>query len=309
MVRGIRDGGTFATKREADEYKARKTTQILAQADGRAGSVKTLRDALRRYAEEVSPTKRGERLEIVRLSAFERQALPVNRTLDKLTTADLVAWRDSRLSVNARGSVLRDMTLLGSVLETARREWQWIEKNPIRDVKRPANPDHRKRIITGPEIRKMLRSLGYGWPVRSVSQAVAAAFLMALSTGMRAGEICGLEWPDVHGDYVHLSLTKNGSARDVPLSPVGRKIIERMRGWDSVSVFGVKSQTLDALFRRARDRAGLAGFTFHDSRRNAATRLSKRVDPLMLCRIFGWRRTDQALTYYSKTASQIAGLL
>ena len=309
MVRGIRDGGTFATRREADEYKARKTTQILAQADGRAGSVKTLRDALRRYAEEVSPTKRGERLEIVRLSAFERQALPVNRTLDKLTTADLVAWRDSRLSVNARGSVLRDMTLLGSVLETARREWQWIEKNPIRDVKRPANADHRKRIITGPEIRKMLRSLGYGWPVRSVSQAVAAAFLMALSTGMRAGEICGLEWPDVHGDYVHLSLTKNGSARDVPLSPVGRKIIERMRGWDSVSVFGVKSQTLDALFRRARDRAGLAGFTFHDSRRNAATRLSKRVDPLMLCRIFGWRRTDQALTYYSKTASQIAGLL
>ena len=309
MVRGIRDGGTFATKREADEYKARKTTQILAQADGRAGSVKTLRDALRRYAEEVSPTKRGERLEIVRLSAFERQQLPVHRTLDKLTTADLVSWRDSRLSVNARGSVLRDMTLLGSVLETARREWQWIEKNPIRDVKRPANPDHRKRIITGPEIRKMLRSLGYGWPVRSVSQAVAAAFLMALSTGMRAGEICGLEWPDVHGDYVHLSLTKNGSARDVPLSPVGRKIIERMRGWDSVSVFGVKSQTLDALFRRARDRAGLAGFTFHDSRRNAATRLSKRVDPLMLCRIFGWRRTDQALTYYSKTASQIAGLL
>jgi hypothetical protein len=82
-----------------------------------------------------------------------------------------------------------------------------------------------------------------------------------------------------------------------------------MKGWDAVSVLGIKSQTLDALFRRARDRAGLAGFTFHDSRRNAATSISRRVDPLMLCRIFGWKKADQALTYYAPSASLIAGRL
>lgn len=310
-VRGVRDSYTGPTRRDAVEWAARRSTEIRAMATGKAATVKTLLDALRRYAEEVSPTKRGESKEIIRLLAFERQGLPLTRTLDKLTTADLVAWRESRLAVNARGSVLRDMTLLGSVLEVARREWQWIDSNPMRDVKRPANPDHRQRVISGPEIRKILRSLGYGWPVRTVSQSVAACFLLALCTGMRAGELCGLRWRDVRADYVTLPMTKNGTARDVPLSMVARRIIEAMRGWDDEAVFGLKAQTLDAMFRKYRDRAGLDGFTFHDSRHSAATRLarSRKVDVLELCRIFGWKNPKMAMVYFNPTASQIAARL
>jgi len=115
MVNGIRDGGTFHTAREANEYQARRTAEILSAAKAPPGSNKTLRDALRRYAEEVSPTKRGESKEIIRLAAFERQRLPLDRPLRDITTAELALWRDSRLAINARGSVLRDMTLLGSV--------------------------------------------------------------------------------------------------------------------------------------------------------------------------------------------------
>lgn len=312
MVQGVRDGGTFPTAREANEYQARRTAELLAVKSGKVGTVKTLRDALRRYAEEVSPTKRGESKEIIRLSAFERQALPLDKKLASLTTADLALWRDSRLAVNARGSVLRDMTLLGSVLEVARREWQWIETNPMRDVKRPANPDHRQRVISGVEVRRMLRAMGYTrGPARSVSQAVACAFLLALSTGMRAGEICGLTWDRVRGDHVRLLETKNGTARDVPLSTVGRRIVARMEGFDAVLVFGITSQTLDALFRKYRDRAGLAGFTFHDTRHTAATRLalSGKVQALELCAIMGWKNPRQAMVYFNPTASQLAARL
>ena len=53
----------------------------------------TLRDALREYADKVSLTKRGENKELIRLLAFEKQALPINRRLSELTTADLVKWR------------------------------------------------------------------------------------------------------------------------------------------------------------------------------------------------------------------------
>jgi integrase len=79
-----------------------------------------------------------------------------------------------------------------------------------------------------------------------------------------------------------------------------------MRGWDQELVFGVQSQTLDTLFRRARDRAGLAGFTFHDARHTACTRLARKVDVLDLCKIMGWVRTTQALSYYNPKASDIA---
>jgi integrase len=307
-IKGVRESFTGDTKREASEWAARRATEIRATASGQVGTLKTLRDALRKYAQEVSPTKRGEAKEIIRLAAFERQGLPIDRKLPDLTTADLVRWRDARLAVNARGSVLRDMTLLGSVLESARREWQWISINPMREVKRPQNPDHRQRLITGPEVRGVLRALGHdrGRSVRSVSQAVAACFLLALATGMRAGELCGLQWVHVRPDSVLLPMTKNGTAREVPLSATARRIVERMRGWDAVSVFGVSSQTLDALFRRARDRAGLAGFTFHDARHTAATRMAQRLHVLDLCRVFGWRRTDQAMTYYQPKVSDLA---
>lgn len=311
MVNGQRDGGTFSTAREANEYKARRTAEIMAVSSGSAGTIYTLGQALKKYAEEVSPRKRGEAKEIIRLSAFTRQKLPIERKLSDVTTSDLVVWRDSRLKVNARGSVLRDMTLLGNVFEIARREWQWIKVNPMRDVGRPQNPDHREVVIHGWQIRRELRAMGHGGPVRTVAQACAMCFLVALTNGMRAGELCALRWDDIYTDFARVRTSKTGKGRDVPMSPYVRRLIARMKGYDPVLVFGLSSQSLDANFRKYRDRAGLSGFTFHDSRHTAATRLamSGKVEAMQLCRMFGWKNLKQAMVYFNPTASQLAALL
>lgn len=311
-VGGVRDSGTFDTKREADDWKARRTLELKAEGKAGPGARKTLLDALRRYADDVTPTKKGNDKELIRLNAFEdtekHKHLPLKKLLKDVTSDDIGKWRDHRLKLNARGSVLRDLGLLSAVMTTARKEWKWIKANPVHDVTKPANPDHRERLISGLEIRRVLRQLGHSKKPRSVSQAVAGAFLLALSTGMRAGEISGLRWTSVRADYVVLLAeeTKTGRSRDVPLSPVARRIIDRMHGWDKELVFGLQSQTLDTLFRRARDRAGLSGFTFHDSRHTACTRLARKIDVLDLCKVMGWVKTTQALTYYNPKASDIA---
>ena len=121
---------------------------------------------------------------------------------------------------------------------------------------------------------------------------------------MRAGEITGLTWDRVKDDYCILSVTKT-KPRNVPLEPKAKRIIESMRGWDDDRVFGLTPQTLDALFRRYRDRAGLSGFTFHDSRRTAATWIADRLDILDLCKMFGWANPKQAMVYYAPTASDM----
>ena len=313
-VRGQRDANTLPTKRQALEWAAQRKAEMLALGSGRAGEIKTVADALERYGREVSVNKRGELKETIRLKAFlKHPSFPGRVLLADLRPHHLVDWRDARLQINARGSVLRDMALLSHVLETARREWNWLASNPMTDVRRPANPDHRRRVIAPREVRRMLRSLGWSRraPVRSISQSVAWCFVVALQTGMRAGELCGLRWVDVHADHVvlHAGETKTGKARDVPLLPTARQALERMRGFDDVLVFGLQSQTLDALFRRHRARVGLDGFTFHDSRHTAATRLAPLVDVLTLCKIFGWAKADQALVYYNPTGSQIAARL
>ena len=75
---------------------------------------------------------------------------------------------------------------------------------------------------------------------------------------------------------------------------------------DAVSVFGIKAQTLDALFRRHRDRAGIVGVRFHDTRHTAATRLAGKLDVLTLCKVFGWSSPAMAMIYYNPAPGEIA---
>ncbi|MDP3893872.1 tyrosine-type recombinase/integrase, partial [Nocardioides sp.] len=74
-------------------------------------------------------------------------------------------------------------------------------------------------------------------------------------------------------------------------------------------VVGVSTQTLDAIFRKYRKKAGLSGFTFHDSRHYAATYLARKVDMLTLCKILGWKDPKHALIYYNPTVSMISEMM
>lgn len=320
QVNGERIGGTFPTKREADDWIARSRLEKSAAAQGKTGTIKTMAQAMQRYAEEISPGKRGGDKEVIRINALVRhEKFPGKIKMSDLTPDHFSAWRDARLKVVARGSVLRDMNLVSSIMTTARREWRWIDANPLSDVRRPAEPDHREVVISRSQIAKMLRALSYGpGPIRSVQQAVGMAFAMALCTGMRAGELCNLKWEDVREDHVILHITKNGKRREVPLSSRAKMLFERMRGFDDTKVFGLTSQSLDAMFRKYRARAGLEGFTFHDSRHTAATMIAGRMRSgsvpaqqavMDLCKMFGWSRMDQALVYYNPKASDIAARL
>lgn len=308
---GVRDSKLFPTRREAVAWGAAREAEIKTKAETPKGQQHTLRDALRKYAEEVSPTKRGERWELVRLAAFEAYRLPLDTKIGSVTPTDIATYRDSRGAKVGPGSVLRELTLLSSVFEAARRDWGWVDANPCKEIRKPTEARHRERTMHWREMRAMLRQMGYrrAGRVTSTGQAVGMCMLLALRTGMRAGELCALTWEHVHATHVHLPITKNGKARDVPLSSRARRVIKRMRGWDEELVFGLKTASLDALFRKYRDRAGLSGFTWHDTRHTAATMLSKKVDVLTLCKVFGWSETRQALTYYNPTASSIARML
>lgn len=303
-VKGKRESRCFRTRREAAAWASVREIEI---SKGEGQSQHTLADALNRYAAEVSIHKRGCRWEEIRIKAFMKSALPVSSLIHEVTPEMLGLWRDDRLRSVGNGTVLREIGLLSAVLETARREWRWITINPVADIRKPRQPDHRDTLLTRPQIKAMLRSLGYSprLPIRSVTQSVAVAFLLAMRSGMRAGELCKLEWALVFDGWCTLPVTKT-TPRDVPLIPKALRLVNKMRGFDPIYVFGLSSQTLDTLFRRARDRAGLEGFVFHDTRHTAATWLAQIVHILDLCKMFGWKDTKQAMTYYNAKAVDIA---
>jgi integrase len=183
--------------------------------------------------------------------------------------------------------------------------------NVLKKVKSPPPPPGKKRLMSPREVTALCAALGYtdGKPTTK-SQRVAVGLLFALETGMRAGEVFGLlpENVDARSRVAILPLTKNGEARDVPLSRRALELIELSVGEDSV--FGVSTASADALFRKYRP-AALKGITFHASRHTAATRLgsSGKLTPFELCRMFGWTDMKMALVYFNATASDIAAKL
>lgn len=299
---GVRQSQTFATKAAAEAWARQVESDLLARKRGALPRY-TVLQALEKYAAEVSPTKKGCAWEVKRLAAFGREPW-AGKLLQDLTAADLAKWRDHRLQSVTPGSVRRDLTVLRSVFKLAIREWQWIDVSPLDGLTIPAENKPRTRRITWREVRAQCRALGYQTgQVGTKSQEVALAFLIGLRTAMRAGEILSLtpEAVDLVGRVAHLRDTKNGDDRDVPLSRAALRLFRSWKGWT------VDSASLDALFRKARVRARLSGFTFHDSRAEALTRMSAKLDPFELARVSGHKDMGILLSrYYRKSASEIA---
>lgn len=299
---GVRQSQTFATKAGGEAWARQVESDLLARKRGALPKYTTLQ-ALVKYAEEVSPKKKGGAWEVKRLAAFGREPW-AGKLLQDLTATDLAKWRDLRLQGVTAGSVRRDITVLRSMFKVAIKEWKWIDASPLDGVAIPPENKARTRRISWQEVRGVVRSLGYktGTPTTK-QQQVALAFLIGLRTAMRAGEILSLApgAVDLVGRVAHLLNTKNGEDRDVPLSRAAVRLFRAWRGWT------VDSASLDALFRHARKRAGLDGFTFHDSRAEALTRMASKLDAFELARVSGHKRMEILLTrYYRKTASEIA---
>lgn len=302
-VNGRRRTKTLPTKAEATAW----ASQQEAELSGRQLPNKTLADAFERYAEKVSPTKDGARWEILRLKALARFDIACER-LSAITTSDIADWRDERLKAVTASTVYREMTLIRSVLESARKEWGWLNQNPMQGIGWPKTPPSRKRRVTDDEIERLMFAFGLdeGLVADTAMNRVGLSFLFALETGMRAGEITGLRRKDVHAKHVHLPKTKNGDERDVPLSVRAREILSLL---DGDPVFGLDGRSRDVMFRRARDRCQIPDLHFHDSRSEAIWRLSKKLDVLELARVVGHRDIRSLMMYYQTSAADLADRL
>jgi integrase len=304
--RGVVESDTFETKGEAQAWARRREAQIDA---GRHGGTGSLIEAMDAYERDVVPHKRGARWEEIRLRKLRKLPFAA-KPASQVTPADITAWAQS--SGLAPASIRREASLIGSVYSYARRGLQWDVTSPIRDAVLPPPPKARTQRLSDEQIDALVAACGYErWePPQIALHRVALALLFAVETAMRAGEICSITAASIHKRHVHLPQTKNGDARDVPLSAQARQILELLPDG-----FGLTPGVLDALFRRARDAAAtrdpeLAKIHFHDSRREAATRLAKKLDVMELARMGGWRNVNVLYkTYYAPSIESLADKL
>ena len=304
--RGVRKSASFATKLEASEWAAQTESDILKGARGAVPN-KTFGDLLNRYSIEVSARKRGARWEQIRIEKLKRDPIAQVQLAD-LNATHFAQWRDRQLKTLTPASVRREWNVLNPALNIAVKEWRWLPANPMADVKRPAPAQSRDRRITQREIDALIHALGYD-PQRkpeSVTARVGAAFLFSIETAMRCGEVCGLRWSDVDlkACTARLAMTKNGTARMVPLSSAAVRILKNLPRGETV--FALDTRQVDALFRKAKARAQIDDLHWHDTRHEAITRLAQKLEVLDLARMVGVRDLRILMIYYNATASEIA---
>ena len=308
-IKGTRDSATFSTKAEAQAWANDLEDRLRKNKSVGISLKHSCDDAFTRYSEDVSEKKRGKAWEQNKLIALSNHLIDGARFGDmpviQITSETLAAWRDERLKTVQGSTVNRELKLLSHVFNVARKEWKWMGANPVADIEHPKDPPPRDRRISLEEIEKLNYVLGLDNAGTTKTGAVAVAFNFAIETAMRLGEICNLAHKDIQGSVATLPKTKNGSKREVPLSPRALELLA-MLPKDNDTVFGVTKESLDALFRKAKRKAMIEDLTFHDTRHEAITRLAKKLNVLELARMVGHRDLKMLQIYYNETAENLA---
>lgn len=312
-MKGVSRSATFERASDAKAWAARVESQIMDGIQGNAPRNTVFGDIAQRYLKEITPSKRGAREEAYRIGRVLKMPI-ANVQLADIRAQDFADWRDQRLREVSASSVGRELSTLSAICNHAMREWGLLRENPVRKISKPKKGQARTRRLSEQEIDDICAALLYRPDTKPelTVQRVAIAVLFAIETAMRAGEICGLTWENVDFSrrLAHLPMTKNGDSRDVPLSKRAIWLLERLRGIDDVRVFAVDVKSLDVLFRRARDKCGIQDLHFHDTRREALTRLSKKVPVEVLAKISGHRDLRILLNvYYRPDMAEIADML
>jgi integrase len=195
----------------------------------------------------------------------------------KLTGPVIVQYEKRRAGEVSAYTVSNELSVLRHMLRLA-KQWGYVETVP--EIEMPRKPEGRLRYLEPDEIGKLLDACQ-----ESRNPYLACIVTIAVHTGMRKGEILGLEWGrmDLSSARITLYQTKNGKPRGVPIN---RAVYDAL-----IALEAEPARRQGLLFRKRDDRAwgqirrafetvltkaGIKAFRFHDLRHTAASHLIMR---------------------------------
>jgi integrase len=192
--------------------------------------------------------------------------------LIEITAKRVSSWRSERLSAtNQRtgqplgaAAINRPLGVLLCLLRLARDEWEVLSTIP--KIRREREPQGRIRWLSEEEIVRLLDACS-----RSRNPELRPAVVISLHTGLRRGELFGLDWDriDLTRGVIKLELTKTGKRREVPLNEESYAALVQLQPRESGRVF--RSARIRSAFEAAVKNARIEDFHFHDLRHTFAS--------------------------------------
>lgn len=244
----------------------------------------TLSQLIDRYIQNVIPTKpKNAAATTAQLLWWKNQI--GHCLLSDLTPALIAEQRDILLkgttfkgTIRSPSTVVRYLAALSHALSVATKEWGWLDDSPMRKVRKPTEPRGRVRFLDDQERSSLLKACK-----ESSNPYLYIVVVIALSCGLRRGELMSLRWEniDLFKGRIILHETKNGERRVVPLrgyALVLLKTLAQLRCQDVGFLFPSKENTqkpMDLRFpwEKALKKAGIKNYKFHDNRHSCASAL------------------------------------
>lgn len=307
-----RPGGGYIRKstgctalKEAKEYAAKTEADLWRQAKIAAGEKvdRTWKEAVVRWVSERSDkaTIRDDLNKIKWLDKYlgDKRLSEISRTL-------VLEISDAKASESSKATANRYVALISAIMRRAEKVWEWTDKTPRYHKYREI--DRRIRYLTPEQARRLLSEL-------PEHQRDVAAF--ALATGLRQGNILGLEWSQIDLNrrvaWIHGDQAKSGKPVAVPLNDMAADIIARQYGKNDTHVFTYNGEKIGNIntrsWRNALARAGIDDFRWHDLRHTFASWAAMSGASLVeLQELGGWKSQEMVRRYAHLSANHLAGV-
>jgi integrase len=285
------ESATFERLTDAKKWAASTESAIRENRHFKTTAAKrhTLAELIDRYIRDVLPSKLKSRDKQIAMLGWWKSELGSYSLSD--ASPSLIADCRDRLAVSKtkRGTqrnpatVVRYLAALSVCFTHAVKEWGWIDDNPMRKVTKPKESRGRVRFLSDDERPRLLKACK-----ESSNSLLYPAVVLALSTGMRSGEIMGLTWDvvDLNRGRAVLHETKNNERRAVAITGHALEVLKEMgkvRRIDINLLFPSKENTpqkpqkpidLRAPWLAALKKTDIQDFKFHDLRHSAASYLA-----------------------------------
>jgi len=281
---------TFDTRKEAEAWaRAMEREMDTGHFMPRTEAEKTIfSDFSRRYRQDILPSKKSALK--IGFALANLEGMFGEFALVAITPNIVTSYRERRLKKDgvSGATVRKELSLLGRVLKAAMVDYgiHLPHGNPMASVRLPPDSAPRERRVSQEELDAIAAATS--------SPELPLVLRLATETAMRRGEIFSLNWSniDLDAQVAHLPDSKNGSARDVPLSTRAVSALRSITVRTSGRVLSVSGpDSLTKAFSRAAKRAReiyerhcsengemdpdpnfLVGIRLHDLRHEATSR-------------------------------------
>ena len=122
-------------------------------------------------------------------SQFKTHLIPAfgDKKLSQIGVEDIQKYRSEKEKILAPGTVKQHLSLLRQMFDHA-IDWDYLRKNPAKKVPNPKVPKREKDFLTPDEVRDLLAHTPGRW---------YAFVLVAVTTGLRIGELLAMKWSNV----------------------------------------------------------------------------------------------------------------